>query len=311
MSDLTTSPLPTDGAAPAEPCPTPLEWRQVLAGFRDARQVVTLQDHVGLPNAFIFGSGSPLFFLNPAAGSHEQFALLAWLLREEFQCVFMDYRDDGPFSRPVTSLGRMADDLAAVADQLQHDTFAVCAAGFGSLPALQLMIDSPGRVEGTALVCGFAGRRFTWFEHSLIFWGRMAPGRLASLPGWRGLQEQNHRPCFPPFDATRWDFLVDDLGATSTRQLAIRLQIADSVNFRPRLANVATPTLLVRTEGEGPALTRCQDELEAGLPHVRSEWMHTSGQYPHLTHPHRLAKLLKTFIAEIRNPAGVAGAPAD
>lgn len=305
MSDV--SPIsPPNAPAAVEPCPTPLEWRQVLAEFREGRRAIAVEES-GVPlTAFTFGRGAPLYFLNPAAGSHEPFALLAWLLREEFQCVFVDYREHGPFTQAGRSLVPMADDVAVVADHLRHDTFALCAVGFGALPALQLMLHVPERIESTVLVCGFAGRRYTWLERSLIDWGRILPGRVGSLPGWRRLQEQNHRPWFPPFDASRWEFLADDLGATPTRQLARRLSIADSVDFRPRLGDISVPTLVVRTEGEGQVLTRCQDELEAGLPRVRSEWMHTSGHYPHLTHPHRLAKLVKAFVAESRNAACVA-----
>lgn len=300
MSDV--SPIsPPNAPAAVEPCPTPLEWRQVLGEFREGGRAIAVE-RCGVPlSAFTFGRGDPLYFLNPAAGSHEQFALLAWLLREEFQCVFVEYRDQAPFSKAGSSLAPMADDVAALASHLQHDAFALCAVGFGSLPALQLMLAAPERIEAAVLVCGFAGRRYTWLERSLIEWGRILPGRVGSLPGWRRLQQQNHRPWFPPFDGSRWEFLADDLGATPTRQLARRLAIADAVDFRPRLGDIPVPTLLVRTEGEGQALTRCQDDLEAGLPRARSEWMHTSGHYPHLTHPHRLAKLLKAFVAESRS----------
>ena len=305
MSDVPLIPSPGAPAA-VEPCPTPLEWRQVLAEFREGRRLIAVEEADVSLKAYTFGSGPPLYFLNPAAGSHEPFALLAWLLREEFQCVFIEYREHGPFTQAGRSLAPMADGVAAVADHLQHDAFALCAVGFGSLPALQLMLHAPERIEAAVLVCGFAGRRYTWLERSLIEWGRILPGRVGSLPGWGRLQQQNHRPWFPPFDATRWEFLAADLGATPTRQLARRLAVADSVDFRPRWGDIPVPTLLVRTEGEGQAITRCRDELEAGLPCARSEWMHTSGHYPHLTHPHRLAKLVKAFVADCRNVASIA-----
>ena len=84
---------------------------------------------------------------------------------------------------------------------------------------------------------------------------------------------------------------LDDLAA----QRAAALQ---SFDVRPQLPSVTQPVLLVRTEGEGRVAARCHDELQAALPTVQSEWLHTCGQLPHLTHPHRLAKLLKPFFHE-------------
>lgn len=296
----------SDPAAPAavEPCPTPLEWRQVLAEFRAQRQSVEFSRGKSAIQAVIFGSGRPLYFLGPAAGSHEQFALLAWLLREDFRCVFVEFRPLPPGTGRGRSpaLGLIAADVVSVAEGLGDSRLSLCAASFGSLPALQATIDEPDRVEALTLVCGYAHRRFSWVENSLLACGCHMPGRLSSLPRWRSLQEHNHRPWFPPFDPTRWEFLLSDLAATPTAQLARRLALSQRIDFRPLLSQVRTPALLVRTEGEGRVLTACQDELEAGLPDVRREWMHTSGHYPHLTHPHRLAKLLKAFLLESRPP---------
>jgi pimeloyl-ACP methyl ester carboxylesterase len=293
---------PSTAAAPtvSEPCPAPLEWRQVLTEFRAQRQsVVTRSGDIDI-TSLTFGYGRPLYFLGPAAGSHEQFALLAWLLREEFRCVFVEYRPLPAFTfrKCGMALAQQAADVTSMAQHLGDDQFAVCASSFGSLIALQLLADEPDSVNAAVLVGGAAHRDFTWLEQLLIDYGRFMPARLSSLPGWRSLQQHNHRPWFPPFDATRWEFLLNDLAATPTSQLARRLALSRRVDFRPLLPQIRTPVLVVRTEGEGKILTACQDELEAGLPHVRSEWMHTSGHFPHLTHPHRLAKLLKTFLLE-------------
>lgn len=300
--DTSQHPAEPDAAA-AEPCPTPLEWRQVLAEFRAQRQSVA-QDGDATINAVTFGNGRPLYFLGPAAGTHEQFALLAWLLRDEFRCVFIEYRPLPAVTlrSSTLSLSLLAADVMSIAERLGDQRFAVCGTSFGALPALQLAFDEPDAIEGIVLVGGYARRKYSPLEESLIGYGRFLPGRLSSLPRWRALQEHNHRPWFPPFDPTRWEFLLNDLASTPTRQLARRLAISAAVDFRPLVPQIQTPVLLVRTEGEGQVLTACQDELEAGLPRVRSECMHTSGHFPHLTHPHRLAKLLKAFFFEPAAP---------
>jgi pimeloyl-ACP methyl ester carboxylesterase len=172
----------------------------------------------------------------------------------------------------------------------------VIAAGFGSLVALHLMSIAPDDVDAAILVCGSARRRLSLVERGLLAWGRVWPGPARRIPGWLAVQQQNHRRWFPPFDATRWEFLLDNLGMTPTAQLARRMSVMGGVDLRPSLPGVRPPVLLVRTEGEGAVSAACQEELAAALPHAQSEWLHTTGQLPYLTHPHRLAKLVRSFL---------------
>jgi hypothetical protein len=68
-------------------------------------------------------------------------------------------------------------------------------------------------------------------------------------------------------------------------------------DVKDRLKEISCPALLIRTEGQGRLEAEGHDVLERNLPDVRSEWMHSSGLHPCLTHPHRLAKLLKPFFS--------------
>ncbi|MGH7200709.1 MAG: alpha/beta fold hydrolase, partial [Planctomycetaceae bacterium] len=135
--------------------------------------------------------------------------------------------------------------------------------------------------------------------------GRHLPGRCERLPGLRAIQARNHRPWFPPFDRGRWQFFLDDTGCVPIRALAARAAIIRDADLRPRLADIAAPVLLVRCEGDGRVLSRCEDELEAALPDARSETLTGCGQLPFLTHPHRLAKSIREFL----QPAACGEAP--
>jgi pimeloyl-ACP methyl ester carboxylesterase len=206
----------------------------------------------------------------------------------------------------------LSDALFAVADAQRDDRFHVLAAGFGSMVALRAMLDRPERIDRSVLVCGYAHRRLSLIERGLLTWGSFWPGGLKQVPGCRSVQMQNHRPWFPPFDVSRWEFLAHNLGASCTRDVARRLAALADVDLRPRLRDIRQPVLLVRTEGEGRIETACQDELHSGLPQAHSEWLHTTGQVPHLTHPHRLVKLVKEFLnatAPERPPALGRGVP--
>jgi pimeloyl-ACP methyl ester carboxylesterase len=282
--------------ATREACPTPLAWQQVLADFRAQRRDAPFnlgrERHV----AWTFGCGRPVYFLNPAGGSPEQFALTAWLMREAYECVHLDHVPLRWRDRADVGLRKLAAAVCAAADSRRHERFSVVAAGFGGLVALELLSSHPERVESAVLVCGFAGRALTLVERGLLAWGRAAPGPMHSLPGWRAVLQQNHRGWFPPFDLSRWQFLVDNYGATPIRQQCRRLSLAGQIDLRPSLATIRQPVLLVRTEGEGPVSTACQEELAQGLALAQTEWLHTTGLLPYLTHPHRMAKLMRTFL---------------
>ena len=293
----------SSGSPAVEPCPTPLDWREVVTRFREERNEFDLVVDGCAVRGAEFGTGQPLYLLNPATGDVDQFALLAWRLREQFRCVFVNYPH--PVGPRSLRLQQAAATVVAAADHLNDDRFSLLAPGWSSLVALQTLLSVPDRVPSAVLICGFAHRDLTVVERGLLAWGGVCPGTLSRLPGWQAIQEQNHRTWFPPYDETRWQFLRDNLGSTRIRDAARRLSILPATDLRPRLGEIESPVLIVRTEGEGDPLTKCQEELQAGLSGGVTEWMHTSGHYSYLTHPHRLAKLVSSFVENpVENPVG-------
>jgi hypothetical protein len=55
---------------------------------------------------------------------------------------------------------------------------------------------------------------------------------------------------------------------------------------------------LIRTEHEGAVFSAAEDELERKLPQVSSESIPLAGQLAYLTHPHRVAKAVRSFLGE-------------
>lgn len=292
--------LQSDTVEPAagDPCPTPLNWREVVDRFQQNREDFDLTVGENRVRGAAIGSGPALCFLNPASGDFDQFALLAWLLREQFRCIFANY--PRPERTRDHRLAQACASIVAAADRCDEQEYSLFAPGWGSLVAVQAMLTVPDRIPSCVLACGFAHRELTRVEQGLLAWGGLWPGTLSKLPGWKALQQQNHRPWFPPYDESRWEFLCNNLGATSVCDASRRFSVLSATDLRPRLGEIGVPVLLVRTEGEGALLTNCQEDLQSGLPHATTEWMHTSGQYSYLTHPHRLAKLITSFILDQR-----------
>jgi len=286
-----------------EPCPTPLNWRQVLDEFRAQRCAVEIPGNASL-TVWTIGSGQPLYFLNPACGDHEQFTLLAWLLRDEFQCVLFDEPAARLSGAPDLALERLASTPLAIADELGHEQIDLFAPAFGGLVALQTMLSAPQRIESAVLVGVYAGRSLTAFERGLLFWGRWVPGRLSVLPGWSSILTQNHRLWFPPFDDTRWQFLVDNFGGTPIRQVANRLDLAGHVDLGPRLSEITAPVHLVETEGAGRVVTELQRHVADLVSSATVHAVDTTGQLPYLTHPHRVAKLVRSALKPAESVSG-------
>lgn len=292
--------------APGEPrnesCPQPLAWEEVLAAFREESDDWVLEHGCGAIEGRTIGNGPPLYFLNGLLGSHETYALLAWLLRDEFRCVLFDY-PAAEYRRPApgaagATIDDVAGDLFAVADAHGDRRFDLFASGFGGLIALAALSQGGGRITRAMIHGGYAHRRLSALERLLIRLGRHCRGRLRILPALRTILRSNHLPWFPPFDQSRYDFLERNQLATPIREAACRAALLRATDLRPRMSGIAASILLLRTEGEGVAATACQQELEAALPRARVEWMHTTGLAPFLTHPHRVAKLVRNFLAD-------------
>ncbi len=288
------SPAPTVG----EPCPTPLVWSEVLAAYHSESTPWELANGSRRLVGRTWGEGPPLYLLNGFAATAEMSSLLLWLLRGQFRCVVFDSFDDGPARTSRPTMNHFAADLLAVADHHGDNAIRVFGASFGAAVALQTALEAPARISGLVLQHGFAARPLSLSERVLAAWCRRTRRSLSAFPGRRRVQELNHRRWFPPFDGTRFEFLVESTGSIPQAELANKALATARFNITSRLGEIACPVMLVRTEGEGPIEARCHSVLEQGLKNARTEWMHSSGMHPSLTHPHRLVKLLKTFLTE-------------
>lgn len=302
MSEPSASaPLPAASPGPSEGCPTPLDWKEVLEAFRFGRQESQLATSEGDVLAWEYGAGPPLVLLGGAAGTPELFALLAWLLREERRCVLLLPEDLPLIAEPRERL-RTWGRLITRAMREFTGPAPVLGALWGGLAGLQAALVEPELVSRLILQGTNIQVHWSTMERLLLACGRGSRRTLKSVPFWSRIAEANHRPWFPPFDAGRWEFLHDNLGRTTVRQFVLRATALNANDVVDQLEAIRRPTLIVRTEGEGARLTRAQETLAARLPLVRTEWMHTTGQYPHVTHPHRLVKLIREFLADDAPP---------
>lgn len=277
---------------PREGCPPPLQWQQVLAAFREESTAWHTVTSAGRIVGRVWGEGPVLVMFNGLGGSHELFALSVYLLKANCRCVLLDY----PTGRRAT-WPHLTDAVAKVVqDFAGSEGCHLFGTSFGSALALETALRLGSQIRSLTLHAAFAHLPLTVFERAAASVLRWMPGQVQSTPLWRGLQERGHRLWFPPIDPTRWLFYLDNAGQTPVAELARRFGMLRRFDVRSRQDQLATPTLLLQVEGEGETQARCRDELAALLSSVRTEFLHSTGLLAFLTHPHRLAKLIREFV---------------
>lgn len=283
---------PLSGVLPREGCPPPLQWQQVLAAFREQSTEWHTDTSAGRITGRVWGEGPTLVMFNGLGGSHELFALSVFLLKANCRCVLLDY----PIGRRVTWPRLTASIEEAVQEFAGSEGCHLFGTSFGSALALETALRLGPQVRSLTLHAAFAHLPLTVFEIAAAWALRWMPGRVQSAPLWRGLQERGHRLWFPPIDPTRWLFYLEDAGRMPVAELARRFGMLNRFDVRSRLDQLVAPTLLLQVEGEGESQARCRDELSALLPNARTEFLHSTGLLTFLTHPHRLAKLVREFV---------------
>lgn len=281
-------------------CPTPIEWQDVLRDFHKQADAWYLDRPGYRLSGRTWGEGPPLYFLNGIGGDLELFALLVFLLKDQFRCVLYNYPGtDKRIRLKGVSLRDFAADFWAVADQCGDAAPFLFGTSFGGLVGLETLLARPGRIPRAILQGGFAHRKLSVFERLLIRVCRFHRGRMRNLPLHQLIQKQSHFPWFPKVDSTRWEFFNEVSGRVPVATVAHSAGLIRDADLRPVLAGIQTPILLVRTEGDGAVPAECQEILERGLPNGRIEWIHSAGHLPYLTHPHRMAKIVREFLLPV------------
>ncbi len=307
-------PLLTDPTASG--CPTPLSWQQVLESLDEQASRHELPGSTGGRILLrTIGHGPPLVLLGPLLGSWRLMALFAWLMKDDYQCVLYDdssLASRTPPSRPG-QIDDLVEDLWRVQEHIGHQPLSLFGTGLGATIGLAAVAEEPARIASAVLQGLVTRTRLTRAERWLACLGGLLPGSLARVPGFRSLMVHNHQAWFPPFDQTRLAFAIDVIGETPLKTAARRTRRLDGLSLpSPRIDHDDTrrvPLLLVVPESQySPGGDAASDagvlvsaETLAMLelwPGAEVDALAGCGPLGCLTHPHRLAKLVRDFMQE-------------
>lgn len=304
-----TTMAPTTESVPSD-CPTPLSWQQVLEAFEGQSEFWEIDGVRGPIRGRSIGTGTPLVFLNPLLGNWQLMALAAWLLRDQFHCVLFDdssLLEQRPRIAPGT-VDDLVEDLWSVCRERCEPPLSLVGTGLGSAVGLAALAEADGRIAAAVLQGPLVATQLTAAERWLARLGSHLPGRLDHVPGFRSLMIHNHQPWFPPFDQSRLAFAIDTTGRLPLRIAARRARRLDRLNLSgclDQLAGSETPPpvlLIVPESSHDPSLpnrTPATAEILTHLPGATVEALAGCGPLGCLTHPHRLTKLVRTFLDEV------------
>ncbi|MEZ5944808.1 MAG: hypothetical protein R3C18_25760 [Planctomycetaceae bacterium] len=276
-----------------EPCPTPLSWQDIVQQVDAHASRLHFQWDGGQVDGMELGEGPPLVFLPTASSTARMFALTAWLLRDDFRTVLLNPIRNTSYQSTAVEAQNLGDALR------NHLTgpYSLYGCGTGAGLAVQVAAKFPGAVQRLVLQGGGFGVSLAWTERLMLQIGRWFRRPVRNVPLWLAAQLRNHGPWFPPFDGTRFTFAVQEMGATRCSDVAERLLNASASPDLSVTDAIKCPTLILQCEGQGKAVNNRCEEFAQSIANASLEGMHTAGMLPFLTHPHRLVKLLRAFLA--------------
>lgn len=189
------------------------------------------------------GSGSPLLLIHGLMASGEMFEPVVERFATEHRLIIPDLRGHGRSRRlpPPYSVRQLASDLSRLLDDLGIESAAVLGYSQGGAIAQQLAVDHPKQCNRLVLGCTYAYNMATLREqiegHVAPWLVRvLGPRQFAALGAALGAKELGEK-------RARW--LVDLMADQDRMLMFAAWKETMAFDSRPRLAEIACPTLIV------------------------------------------------------------------
>lgn len=240
------------------------------------------------------GSGKPLLLIHGLMVTGEMFGPVLEALAARHPVIIPDLRGHGR-SRglpPPYKATQLAADLARLLDHLAIDSTAVLGYSHGGAIAQQLVLDFPGLCERLVLVCSYAYNMATWRE-----WveGHVMPPAFRVM-GMRRLARLVAGQAAPQLGSERTDWLAALMADQDAQAMASAWKAAMAFDSRPRLAEIACPTLVVAAANDQAVPFHHARMLHAGIPGSRLVVIDAADHALIWTHPEELGRVVGDFL---------------
>lgn len=254
------------------------------------------------------GTGEPLLLIQGMSANH-----LHWgheflgLLDDDFEIVAYDHRGighSGPVTNPFTIVD-LAEDAAALLDELEWDSAHVMGISMGGMVAQELTLRHPERVRTLVLGCTYAGGEGSALTDPQVI------QRLGQL-FMTGRTEEGLRAGFE-YNVSR-EYASDPRNFELTKRIAaelpasldilmLQVQAIASHDTSARLGDIEVPTLVLHGTEDQMLPASNAKAIADRIPGARLELFEGVGHAFWWERPERSAKL-------VRELAAAAGAPA-
>jgi 3-oxoadipate enol-lactonase len=244
------------------------------------------------------GEGEPLLLIQGMSGTH-----LAWgdpfldALAPDFEVITYDHRGVGRSSRIDArfTLEQLADDAAALLDELGLESAHVMGISMGGMVAQHLALRHPQRIRTLVIGCSYAGG-----EGSAL----TPPGTFQRLSeAWRsGDQERSLRTGFEinlsagfagrPGEYERWREMVLAL-RVPLAIIMLQLRAISQHDASARLGEIAAPTLLIHGTEDQMLPVQNSRVMAERIPGARLEELDGIGHLFWWEEPGRSAALVR------------------
>jgi pimeloyl-ACP methyl ester carboxylesterase len=238
-------------------------------------------------------TGDALIFMHGYLGSAGIWDEVLPALGEHHRCFAIDARGVGDSARATDgyTVDQWADDVLAVAEALSIDHFGYVAHSMGALTGHRLALTHPDRLDAVVLVCpspsgppragraAFAAFRNAWAAKDAAAMAAMFAGTSVHLPD-------------PEKTAARGRVAV----TAAEGHVDALLDAAAEVNFRGRLAQMSTPTMLVLGAAD-PALKAGLEDF-ALLADASLHVMSGVGHVPQLERSAEFVDVVERFLRD-------------
>ena len=272
------------------------------------------------------GTGEPLLLLagGPAA-SHLTFHPTFSALADSFEVIYLDYRGRGRSRAPeqweeITFEGDV-EDLEGVRQALGLERLSLYGFSYGGMVAMEYALRHPGRVRRLILANTVHSPEMWQKNHENInreianqypeVWEQIlalrAQGFRSGDPEIAELYRV-HGPLVRFYNPDNARRLLSEPGSRNAElyrvfagddiEFFLGGEVARLPDFRPRLKELAMPTLILAGRFDRALYPQYQREFARWAPQARFVWMERSGSFAHIEEPERVLELTRAFLTE-------------
>lgn len=279
------------------------------------------------------GSGEPLLLLSGGpASSHLTFHPSFSALADQYRVLYLDYRGRGKSTStgPITFDGDVSD-IESVRSALDLDQLNIYGFSYGGMVAMEYALSYPTRVRRLMLANTLHSPEMWQRNHENInreianqfpeIWEQIlalrAQGVRSTDPRIQTLYAV-HGPLVRFYNPDNAKKLLSEPGSKNAElypvfvgddvEFFIGGEVARLPDFRPRLKDLAMPTLILAGRYDRALYPAYQLEFARYAPQARFVWMERSGTFSHIEEPDTVIALVRAHLAT-HSPAGAAANP--